>query len=157
MAADRYGQPGQPALIVSNSPWPGFTLELPIPRGALAIELSQMLLQLGLNSFRQAQGWPAPIPAGGREIPEGSLLAQQTALAELADLNLQPAPGTRRHQGHTPTNPFGGGANKERTYHVEDRQRTAQPGAARTRGAQRLASALGPPRKLRRAAAVLMG
>jgi hypothetical protein len=28
---------------------------------------------------------------------------------------------------------------------------------ARTRGAQRLASALGPPRKLRRAAAVLVG
>ena len=87
------------------------------------------------REFWQPQGRPAPIPAGGREIPERPLLAKKTALANLADLNLQPAPGNRRHQGHMPTDPFGCGANKQRTCHGADRQRTAQPGAARTRGA----------------------
>ncbi len=135
MAADRYGQPGQPAPNGRNSPRPGFRLELPIPRGALAIELSQRPLQLRSESFRQTYGWPAPIPTGSREIPEHPLPAQETPIADLADLQLQPTPGTRRHQGHRPTNPFGSGANKQRTCHGIGRQRTAQPGAARTRGA----------------------
>ena len=46
-----------------------------------------------------------------------------------------PAPGTGRHQDHTPADAFGGGANKQRTCHGEDRQWTTQPGAGRTRGA----------------------
>ena len=98
MAADRYGQPGQPAPNGRNRLGPGFRLELPIPRGALAIELSQLLLQLGLNSFRQTQRRPAPIPAGGSQIPERPLLAQQAPLAEfvISSSNQRPeADGTR--------------------------------------------------------------
>jgi len=157
MAADRFCQMGRPAPNGRHSQGPGLRPELPTPRGGLVMELSQRLLQLERKCLRQTQGRPAPIPAGGREIPEVPLLTQQAPSAELAYFQLQPAPRTRWHQGHRPTNPFGGGANKQRTCHGEDRQRTTQLGAARTRGAQRLASALGPPRKLRRAAAALVG
>ena len=92
MAADRYGQPWQPAPNGRNSPAPGFRLELPIPRGALAIELSQLLLQLSRNCFGQGQGWTAPIPASTREIPERPLLTQQAPSADLTDLDFKPAP-----------------------------------------------------------------
>ena len=42
--------------------------------------------------FGHAQRGTTSIPTGGREIPEGPLLAQQAALADFADLDLQPAP-----------------------------------------------------------------
>lgn len=87
MAADRYGQPGQPAPNGRNSPGPGFRPELPASRGALAIKLNERLLQLDRNCFGQGQWGPASIPAGNREIPERPLLAKQTALADLADLD----------------------------------------------------------------------
>ena len=76
MAAYCFCQMGRPASNGRHSPVPEFRPELPTPRGALVIDLSQLLLQLGLNSLRQTQGRPAPIPAGGGEIPEGPLLAQ---------------------------------------------------------------------------------
>ena len=73
------------------------------------IELNQLLLQLGINSFRQPQGRPAPIPAGSWPTPESPLLAQQAAWADLADLNLQPTPGTERHQATCQRIPLGVG------------------------------------------------
>jgi hypothetical protein len=92
MAADRYGQPGQPAPNGRNSPGPGFISELPAPRGALAIKLNERLLQLDRNCFGQGQGWTAPIPTSSGEIPERTLLAQQSPSADLAYFQLQPAP-----------------------------------------------------------------
>jgi len=87
MAADRYGQPGRSAPNGRNSLGPGFRLELPAPRGALAIKLNERLLQLDRNCFGQGQWGPASIPAGNREIPERPLPAQQALSAELADLD----------------------------------------------------------------------
>jgi hypothetical protein len=41
-----------------------------IAAGGMVTELNQLLLQLGLNSFRQTQRRPAPIPADSCQIPD---------------------------------------------------------------------------------------